>query len=114
MLLNPGPNRPYGYDNERVIIYYDGPMLFTLPHETLTLLAWALPDEAGKWPFAVVSITPETFNELMSNKLTLRDAVTKGVLARYLLRDYDQEVLNLEELEEFPEDWLPGDLRLSI
>ncbi|MBU9200442.1 hypothetical protein KTD31_03615 [Burkholderia multivorans] len=106
----PHDKRPFcGPD---VLCYYDGPLLFWLPVEGRRLLAVALPDEAGHWPFLVVEVTDAQALALESNQLTLRAAVLAAG-ARWHLRDYDAETLVLESLDSVPEAWLPGDVMLK-
>jgi hypothetical protein len=99
------------FSGPEVLAYYDGPLLFWLPHPVFRLLAVALPGDAGHWPFLIVHVSESDAQALEANKLTLRRAVL-GAEAHYLLRDYDAPSLLLEPMlpEQLPEAWLPGDL----
>lgn len=99
------PNNPEGAD---VLMYYDGPLVMWLPHEALRLLAIALPDEAGPWPFLVVQLTHEQASALENGTLTLKGAVVASG-ARYLLKEFGTKVLEMALLSAVPEEWLPGD-----
>lgn len=108
----PAAGRPYSGPD--VLYYYDGPLLFWLPSPGRNLLALALPEEVGAWPFLVSELTDEQARALLEGALTLRSAV---VLARenWLLADYGSERFwTLSPMEDVPEDWLPGDLPLGL
>lgn len=106
----PHDRRPFcGPD---VLFYYDGPLLFWLPVEGRRLLAVALPDDAGHWPFLVVETTNEQALALEENRLTLQAAVLAAE-AKWHLRDFGAETLALEPLDTIPEAWLPGDVMLA-
>lgn len=108
----PAAGRPYSGPD--VLHYYDGPLLFWLPCPGGNLLALALPDEVGVWPFLVSELTDEQARALLEDTLTLRSAV---VLARqnWLLADYGSERFwTLLPMEDVPMDWLPGDLPLGL
>jgi hypothetical protein len=102
--------RPYcGSD---VLCYYDGPQLFWLPCEGRRLLAVALPDDAGQWPFLVVELTEEQAQNLEGNRVTLL-AVCLACKAKWHMRDYGADTLVLEPLSgPLSDDWLPGDVLL--
>jgi hypothetical protein len=110
-LTIPCDRRPFcGPD---VLCYYDGPLLFWLPCEERRLLAVALPDDAGRWPFLVVELTEEQAQAVEGNRVTLR-AVCLAGRAQWVMRDYDAASLTFEPLEAIPEEWLPGDVLLRI
>lgn len=103
-------DRPYGPAD--VLMYYDGPLLLWLPVPGRHLLAAALDDGAGVWPFLVADLTEEAAAAVMDNTLTLEKAFT-GAKACYLLRDYGAPIMQFELLDVIPQDWLPGDEFLS-
>ncbi len=100
------------YSGEHVLYYYDGPLLFWLPHPELKLLAVALPEEAGPWPFLVASVGAEQAQALLFNKLTLQRTVLTSQ-ANFLMADYGAETLELIPLDVVPPQWLPGDVCLT-
>jgi hypothetical protein len=108
-LAIPHDQRPFC--GSEVLFYYDGPQLFWLPCEGRRLLAVALPDEAGHWPFLVVELTEEQAQAVEGNRVTMR-AVCLAGKAQWVMRDYDADSLALEPLEVIPEEWLPGDVLL--
>lgn len=97
-------DRPFGGDD--VLAYYDGPLLFFLPHPGMTLLAVATDHERGPWPFFVAEITLETKEALLNNTLPLRDCYMQA-LRWWFMPDYGADVLNLEPAPGLPEDELP-------
>jgi hypothetical protein len=99
----PKEQRPF--DQDAVLMYYDGPMLFWLPVPGKRMLAIALPDDAGRWPFLVSELREATVVALQSQESDLRQAVLSGI--NFLLTNYGADVLMLEPLTEVPEDWLP-------
>jgi hypothetical protein len=108
-LAIPHDQRPFcGLD---VLFYYDGPLLFWLPCDGRRLLAVALPDDAGRWPFLVVELTEEQAQAVEGNRVTMRAACLAGK-AQWVMRDYDNASLVLEPLDVIPEEWLPGDVLL--
>ena len=110
-LALPHDKRPFcGPD---VLAYYDGPQLFWLPAEGRRLLAVGLPDDAGRYPFLVVEMTEAQAQAVAGNRITLRAACLAGT-AKWVMRDYDADVLVLEPLDAIPEAWLPGDVLLRL
>jgi hypothetical protein len=98
---------------DETLVYYDGPQLFWLPSpEGQHWLALALPDDVGPWPFLVCDLTESAANSLLTGA-SLR-ATVLGAQTHWLLRDYEEEVLQMEPLSTLPEDWLPGDVALSL
>jgi hypothetical protein len=97
---------------DEVLYYCNGPQVFWLPHPELLLLAVALPDEAGSWPFLVVEMAADAAKALETNRLTLLAAVQGGA-RHYLLADFNAEILALQPLPAVPPAWLPGDVTLA-
>ena len=92
-------DRPFAPHSPHVFFYYDGPVLFQLPHPTRYFLASALPDEEGPWPFLV-------FEYASGQELALAgegdsEQVTQP-LARFIMRDYGAELLQPEPLGQEP------------
>lgn len=92
--------------------FFDGPLLMWLPDAYRNLLAIALPDSAGDWPFLVVELDDDAKTSLQSNKLTLQDAVLHAT-HWYLLADYAADALRLRPLQQLPSAWLPGAVMLQ-
>lgn len=105
MILDiPTNQRPCSPD--QVLVFYDGPLIFWLPAPDRRLLAMALPDEAGPWPYLVSDMPAEIVTALETGALDLRQAVLAS--KNYFLADYWASVLLLELLTEVPrEEWLP-------
>ena len=108
-LAIPSDQRPFC--GPQVLCYYDGPLLFWLPCDGRRLLAVALPDDAGRWPFLVVELTDEQAQAVEGNRITMRCACLSA-MAQWVMRDYDADSLVLEPLAVIPEQWLPGDVLL--
>jgi len=89
-----------------VLLYYDGPLLFFLPHPKKVLLAVATDDNRGPWPFFVLELTPQTKADLLSNTMPLRDCYLQAKRC-WFLADYGAEVLALEHAEGIPENEMP-------
>jgi len=102
--------RPFGGPD--VLVYYDGPRLFWLPCDGRRLLAFSIPEEAGRWPFLVVELSEPVATGMLENRVTVQ-AACQAALAQWVLRDYDAEVLSLEPLPAIPADWMPGNVMLS-
>lgn len=98
----PPAQRPYGPNG--TLIFYDGPQLLWLPVLDQHLLAIALPDDAGPWPFLVCRVHDEVVPTLTLAGLR---AIVLGAEAWYLLRDYGAPELILDSLAEVPEEWRP-------
>ncbi len=96
--------RPYG--GEDVLAYYDGPLLFFLPHPTRHLLAVAAEEGQGRWPFYILELDAAARQALEQDSQPFRDTLLSA-RACWLMRDYDAQPLVLEPLEGFPEDALP-------
>lgn len=102
--------RPFG--GADVLFYYDGPQLFWLPVDGRRLLAVALPDDVGTWPFLVVELSEGQAQDLEENRVTLL-AVCEACQQRWLMRDYGAERLVLEPLVgALVDEWKPGDVKL--
>ncbi len=102
--------RPFGGDD--VLFYYDGPLLFWLPIDARRLLAVALPESVGPWPFLVVELSEEQAQALEGNRATLR-AVCEACQEKWLMRDYGAATLVLEPLiGPLKDEWKPGDVML--
>lgn len=106
----PRAERPFG--GADVLAYYDGPLLMWLPHAQQRLLAIALPDEAGIWPFLVAQLDDDLASQLVGNRLTVRAAVLRAT-QHYFIHDYGAERLELRPLRVIPQEWLPGDVTLQ-
>jgi hypothetical protein len=110
--------RPYGPEEEGVLVYYDGPLLVRLPaqgeHELLALAVPELP--AAAWPMWVVALTPEQLEQLLQNRQTLLRTVL-AAHAHWLIKDYGAISRHLElsplEFSAIPKEWLPGDVFLQ-
>jgi hypothetical protein len=99
--------RPFSGDT--VLLYYDGPLLFTIPNEDGSHYLFAgLEPEAGVWPFVVAHLSVEQYKEFYEFRLTVANAFLQS--PSYLVRDYGDEKIILEPLERVPQNWLPGDV----
>jgi hypothetical protein len=96
-----------------VLMFYDGPQIFWLPHDSRQLLAIGLPGDAGQWPFLVVELTAEQARTLQSDETTLQ-AACMAACSKWVMRDYGADALELEPLSAIPADWLPGDVPLGL
>lgn len=109
----PPDSRPFAPDT--TLLYYDGPLLFWLPHATpgFRYLAQALPETAeAPWPFLVTELTTTEGNALLSQQVTLRQA-TLSAAKHYFMPNYNDTQLVLQPLSlPLPEDWLPGDVTI--
>ncbi|MEX3983732.1 hypothetical protein AB4Y45_32640 [Paraburkholderia sp. EG287A] len=105
-------------ESPETLLYYDGPVLLWLPVTGRRLLAYALPDEPGAesgWrsPFIVIEMDEAAAARVSAGTEDLRTA-TLAADTRYYLPDlYASELVLLRRHEPLPEDWLPGDLRLT-
>lgn len=119
-LAIPPEKRPFS-EEPAVLDYYDGPLLMVLASPLWgDLLALALPDEAGPWPFLLAPATPDQVAAVTQH---LRDIWTDVTPAKgrgmrthfleaekvYLLRDYGAQDLVASPVNHpLPEDWLPN------
>lgn len=99
----PRSQRPYGPDE--TLAYYDGPLLFWLPAPGQHLLAIALPEDAGPWPFLVCQLSQAAAADVRLGALR---GIVCAAEAWFLMRDYGAPLLELEPVAELPEEWLPG------
>lgn len=107
------PQEQLPYSGEGVLCFYDGPLLLWLPHASLKLLAVALPEEAGTWPFLVAELSGEQAEMLLVSQLTLQGAVLAAERC-YFLENYGAMSLQLAPILVVPDSWLPGDVYLSM
>lgn len=102
-LALPRNQRPFSA--ESVLSYYDGPLIFWLPWPGRKLLAIALPDEAGPYPFLVLETTEDRALAFESGQLSAKELYLAAQDA-WLLPDYGADVLVLEPLKSVPDNWL--------
>ncbi len=105
LVLESRPQAP-----DEVLSYYDGPVLMWLhARDGRQFLATALPEDGGEWPFLLLDVSDAWRERLEAGHATLREAYTARGAMLYLLPDYGAEDLEIEELDELPEHWLPAD-----
>lgn len=107
----PHAQRPY-FD-EGVLLFYDGPLIFWLPHPSRRLLAFAVPLQEQQYPCLVVEVTDAQAEAFLSNQLSLQRLCLEANQAWHL-PDYGAGELILEPLSAIPADWLPGDVMLKL
>lgn len=118
-LAIPREARPF-CDEPAVLNYYDGPLLMVLSSPLWgDMLAMALPDEEGPWPFLLAPVSPEQLDsikvhlreyagEQLMNGRGVRDHFTAASTV-FLLRDYGAQDLAATPLDQpLPDEWLPA------
>lgn len=95
------------FDGPEVLVFHDGPALMWLPAGDAQgrLLALALPEDAGPYPFLVARLATETAAALEAGRIDLREAFLSS--SCFLLPDYGAEDLVLQPVSSPPDDWLP-------
>lgn len=106
------PHEQRPFSGEEVLLYYDGPLLFWMPHPSLRLLAVALEHDGNKCPFLVCEVSEEDAQALVTNRKTLR-AVVLDARRHFHLNDYGDDELWLREVHTLEHAWLPGDVTLQ-
>lgn len=114
----PADARPFGC-GEDVLDYYDGPLLMVLRSPLQgDLLAMALLDEEGPWPFLLAPISAEQLDAVKEGTRQMSTHIEppgRGVREHFqaaervfILRDYGAANLVAQPVEHpLPEDWLP-------
>lgn len=109
-LAVPHAQRPFAA--EGVLMFYDGPLIFWLPHPSLRLLAFAVLSQEQAYPCLVVEVTAEQAQAFLANQLSARRLCLESQQAWHL-PDYGADELILEPLGSIPANWLPGDVMLQ-
>ena len=107
----PHAQRPFF--GEGVLMFYDGPLIFWLPHPSLRLLAFAVPIQEQQYPCLVVEVTDAQAEAFLANQLSARRLCLQARQAWHL-PDYGADELTLEPLVSIPAHWLPGDVMLQL
>ena len=109
-LALPHAQRPFF--GEGVLMFYNGPLIFWLPHPSLRLLAFAVPIQQQQYPCLVVEVSAEQAQAFLSNQISARRLCLEARQAWHL-PDYGADELILEPLAGIPVNWLPGDVMLQ-
>jgi len=106
----PHAQRPYA--DEGVLMFYDGPLLFWLPHTDHRLLAVSLETQDQRYPCLVVAVDAAQEKALLENQLTIRRVFGEARHA-WRLADYGADELVAEPLSRIEAVDLPGDVMLT-
>lgn len=119
VLAIPRDDRPF-CNEPAVLYYYDGPLLMVLSSPLWgDLLAMALPDEEGPWPFLLAPISPEqlaSVKQHLAESTGTQPGTGRGLREHftsaskvYLLRDYGAQDLEATPVHQpLSDDWLPS------